>query len=473
MRRLKAREYTRVSTPAQAKDDRFSIPTQRRINRQFIEQQGWVYDGEYCDDGKSAHIDNLKHRPGMRQALTEAEQGIYDVLVVTWTDRFWRNVAGATAALQTLEQSGVELASATEHFGTGANGALMRGIMLLFAQHFSDRLSERIHESLVEKFETGHWVGREPYGYDVRGRDLIVNEFEAQGYHLAVQTTLQGSPSLKATSNKLNDAGYIGKRGGFWHPGSMGRMLRSVVYLGYVITRQNGQLERRLGTHPPLIEEGNWRQVQAIIATQARRHGSPSEPYALSGIAHCARCGDRLNGLPASTPLQPCYYCWTRRRGKQYCDSSLYRARDLEELVAGLLDTLVLPLDWRNFVLEQLEQPRPGPTRETLEEEKRRLLLQHQKGYIDDVYLDEHLREIETALGELTAPDVQGALYAGEYLTQPLGKLWRAFERREKRAMAATLFDSLYFDGTFASPVLARVAWRPEIEQVLRCLQLQ
>src|SRR5690606_33149002 len=80
---LRARSYLRVSTDEQAMEG-FSLSAQEEKCRQFIESQGWQYDGEYIDDGYSAKDLN---RPAMQQMIRDINEKQFDILVVYRLDR--------------------------------------------------------------------------------------------------------------------------------------------------------------------------------------------------------------------------------------------------------------------------------------------------------------------------------------------------------------------------------------------------
>lgn len=104
----------RVSTEEQATEG-FSLAAQQERCHQFIESQGWEYDGEYIDDGHSAK--NL-NRPAMQQLIRDVKEKQFDILVVYRLDRLVRSVVDLHHLVQLFDEKGIMFKSVTEVFDT-------------------------------------------------------------------------------------------------------------------------------------------------------------------------------------------------------------------------------------------------------------------------------------------------------------------------------------------------------------------
>ena len=85
---MKAALYARVSTEEQTEG--YSIDAQRRAFAGLCESKRWIPYREYVDEGKSARTENINKRPAFKEAIADALDNQYDILVVHKVDRFSR-----------------------------------------------------------------------------------------------------------------------------------------------------------------------------------------------------------------------------------------------------------------------------------------------------------------------------------------------------------------------------------------------
>src|SRR5688500_7116071 len=101
--------YFRVSSEEQVEG--YSISAQERAYRQYCKAQGYTSVGEYRDEGKSARTDHIKRRPDFARMLQDAQEGLFDVIVVHKMDRFSRSMRVAVQAFEQLGKCNVGLVS--------------------------------------------------------------------------------------------------------------------------------------------------------------------------------------------------------------------------------------------------------------------------------------------------------------------------------------------------------------------------
>lgn len=130
--------FMRVGVPG---DEGFSaLEAQRRYLGSYCETQGWTITREYWEKGSSTSAS----RPALQRALTDAEQGCFDVLLVHRLDRLSRRLPEVASITERLESYGVTLVSATQHVDTASpQGRLVMRIVGALAeseyQHSSAR----------------------------------------------------------------------------------------------------------------------------------------------------------------------------------------------------------------------------------------------------------------------------------------------------------------------------------------------
>jgi site-specific DNA recombinase len=106
--------YMRVGAPGD--DGHSKLEAQRHYLGSYCEAQGWTITREYWDRGSPMRA----RRSLLRRALTDAEQGCFDVLLVHRLDRLSRRHAEVGSIADRLESYGVALVSATQQIDTEA-----------------------------------------------------------------------------------------------------------------------------------------------------------------------------------------------------------------------------------------------------------------------------------------------------------------------------------------------------------------
>lgn len=231
------------------------------------------------------------------------------------------------------------------------------------------------------------------------------------------------------------------------------------------------------GLHQPLLDKETWEEIQErcrqLANGQAGRHRA-REPYVLSGLIYCARCGARLSGMRSTRPAGDSryYICGCRNKlGAEGCDLPLLRAAVLEERVAQLLDELALPPQWRDEILAETRAPRPaGPTAADLEAEEARLVQMYQDGFV--AYPDFKARwdGVQERKARATPPVPQAVLDLGALLERGVGQLFRQSpDDVARRRLLRELFVRIAVDGERATePAIEEVEWKKEAEPLKR-----
>lgn len=508
---MRAAIYLRVSREDQADPDRYSIPTQRHECRALIARRGWEFIAEYADEGASAYLDGLEHRPYFRALLQDAQEGRFDIVVVYAIDRFARNMLGAQNWLDTLQKAGVQLASVTEGFDESPSGEFVRNVLLAQAQFSSQLSSEKIKSALEERGRRGYWRGDPPFGYcrgqchdctDVNGeqcprhrkasplgsaRELHPHPVDSKGVELAFTEYAYRAETYRDVAEVLNAAGYRtrNKKGGgpqLFSGGAVQHILKNPLYIGRIRIREPGVHPLRYrtmpGNHPAIVGLALWERVQAKIARiPLRPPRSPrrANPWPLTIVARCARCGSTLCGQAGGVAHEIRYYSCSRSKRfgrdveKGGCDLPSLRADACEQLVGDKLSSLRLPEKWQEAVLKRLKAPkRPGPTLEALEGRLERLTETYEWGHVSKEQYSVRRARILAQMAEVQRPPAQvDVLKAGELLAD-IGTLWKESPSvKDRRRLLASLFVSLVFDGERSTtPQLVDIVPKPDIAPV-------
>ena len=144
----------------------------------------------YDDGGFSGG--NLE-RPALQRLLVDLSRGLVDVVVVYKIDRLTRSLADFARIVETLDRQGASFVSITQQFNTTTSmGRLTLNVLLSFAQFEREVTGERIRDKIAASKRKGMWMGGNlPLGYDVKDRQLVVNEAEAKTVRLIFRRYLE------------------------------------------------------------------------------------------------------------------------------------------------------------------------------------------------------------------------------------------------------------------------------------------
>lgn len=282
--------YTRKSDADGLEQDFNSLDAQREACAAYIlsqKHEGWTLVPDFYDDG--GFSGGNMHRPGLKQLLDDVRSAKVNVIVVYKVDRLTRSLADFARIVDVLDGAGASFVSVTQSFNTTTSmGRLTLNVLLSFAQFEREVTGERIRDKIAASKRKGMWMGgNPPLGYDVKDRQLVINDAEAETVRHIMRRYLAAG-SVRALQEELNTQSIVTKcgkgRGGVpFTRGSLGHLLRNPIYLGEIHFK--GQVYP--GQHKAIVERALWDQVQAAFASQTveRKHGSrAAEPSLLNGV---------------------------------------------------------------------------------------------------------------------------------------------------------------------------------------------
>jgi hypothetical protein len=194
-------------------------------------------------------------------------------------------------------------------------GRLTLNVLLSFAQFEREVTGERIRDKVAASKRKGMWMGGTiPLGYDVKDRELVVNEAEAA----TVREIFEGYVRLGSVAelqDHLQQRGILSKHwtsstGRIWGGVKFGRgalywLLRNPVYIGRV--EHKGQSYE--GRQKAIVEQALWERVQALLSDKsAARERRPIVP---GGRPLVGRLFDDRGNV-----MSPSYTI--KRKGKRY-----------------------------------------------------------------------------------------------------------------------------------------------------------
>lgn len=322
---FKAVGYARVSTKAQAKEDKVSLKEQKEAVKDFIANHKWQFVGFFEDAGKSGT--KMDSRDQFQQMLEGARNGLFDVIVGWSTDRFARNAIEMTQLRDQLRKRGIQITSVNEPVeiidprklqfeDRGMNG-FMDYFMDFKAQEDNKTRTKRFEMGKMGKAKQGKIPCKTPYGYRkhiyfVDGdrnkkieEDIIVLE-EREVVIEIFDLYDQKGYGMRRIAEHLNFRGILSPTGKKWCYSTIKYILRNPTYVGAVRygwrLAKSKESRARLqaghkgilepGKHEPIISREQFERVKKKMEIKSKLGGrAVGSKGLLSGIAKCGRCG--------------------------------------------------------------------------------------------------------------------------------------------------------------------------------------
>lgn len=212
--------YLRVST----EDQNLGTEAQRASITAWARRNG-VEVLSWHEDRASGGV-GVDDRPGLLNALETLRGRHAGILVAAKRDRIARDVVVAATVEQMARDAGAQVVTAD---GVAVEdtpeGALMRGLMDLFAQYERAVIKARTKAALAVKKRNGERFSRRaPLGFGFVGGRLVEDEGERATLQRVREMRAKGL-SIARVVGVLNGEGST-CRGGRWHATTLSRVLR-------------------------------------------------------------------------------------------------------------------------------------------------------------------------------------------------------------------------------------------------------
>ncbi len=143
---IRAALYARVSSEEQVQC--YSLDAQKWAFRTPEEDRGRNTYGEYVDEGRSAHTDDVRNRPVFKEGVEDAISGRPDVLAVHKIDRFSRRLRVSLEYIEKLGKAGAGFVSIENQIDYSTPpGKFMLIMQGGLAELYSDNLCQEVKSS--------------------------------------------------------------------------------------------------------------------------------------------------------------------------------------------------------------------------------------------------------------------------------------------------------------------------------------
>jgi DNA invertase Pin-like site-specific DNA recombinase len=204
--------YVRVSTDAQADEDKFGIEAQKNQIQNFCDKNDMTIQNWFIDKGES----------GVKESRPQLDRILYgdisnppvEAVIVAKNDRMAREIKLYFYYKQLLYAKNIELVSVTEDFGEmGAFSGILEAFVMFAAEQERTNINKRTSGGRkVKAAKGGYSGGRAPMGYKIENKQLVVNPDEVPAVKFIFAQKEAGMTML-GTVDALNKAGYKTRNG--------------------------------------------------------------------------------------------------------------------------------------------------------------------------------------------------------------------------------------------------------------------
>jgi DNA invertase Pin-like site-specific DNA recombinase len=312
----------RVSTKKQLDDAHIQdIPMQRKACMEFIDKHdGWQLVKEYTEPGISGYKTKTDNREQLIQAKHDAENGLFDILLVYMFDRLGRRQEETPFVLEYFDKLGIEVWSAVEgqqKFEQHVD-SLINFIRFWQAEGESKKTSVRVDTKHRQMVQEGQYRGGVvPFGYKAvpsgkynkDGKELLelqINEEEADTIRLIFDLIANKGYGALRIANYLNQHGML-HNGNVWIASTITYIIRNPIYKGQMSynksTKKDGNhrvsdtewvLANTYNPQLQIVTPEIFDKAQLVRQSHKRDAGinTPTKsPLLLTGFIYCGYCG--------------------------------------------------------------------------------------------------------------------------------------------------------------------------------------
>ena len=228
------------------------VSTEHEAQLSALENQVQYYDGilkqhhdcilydRYIDEGITGTSTN--RRKNFMRMIEDAREGRFDLIVTREVSRFARNTVDALQETRKLKKIGVEVYFTEDNIWTfnDEDGELKLTIMATLAQNESKKTSQRVKAGQMISFQNGVIYGTgNILGYDKVGKDLIVNEEQAEIVRFIYSEYLNGKGTVSIADELTRREAKTSTGLTNWSAAYISRVLRNPFYSGTIVYRKS------------------------------------------------------------------------------------------------------------------------------------------------------------------------------------------------------------------------------------------
>ena len=366
---MKIAAYCRVSTDKA--DQLNSLEAQKEFFSEYTQRTGDVLVKLYADEGISGT--KIKNRKEFLRMMSDAEKGMFDMVVVKDISRFARNTVDLLQNVRKLKALGIETQFLTANMTSMGNSEFVLTIFGALAQEESANTSKRVKFGKKLNAEKGR-VPNIVYGYDKTIGDyfnLEINKEESKVVKQIYKWYTEEGYGAAKISNMLNEKGYRTKRNCKWSQNAICRILTNEIYTGKIINGKQeisdfltGQRREKDETEWLVVERPELRIIEDEVFEKAQEilrgrndafnlnHERQSNKYLFSTLIKCKECGWSFRRTVRTYKNTYVRWVCSGRNGKGADSCPNKTVVDEEELIQVLQEYFHRVLQQKNKVID-------------------------------------------------------------------------------------------------------------------------
>ena len=220
---MRAAAYTRVSTAAQATEDKVSLEQQLKDIEAHCASKGYRIVHHYQDVGSGAS----KRRPEFQRMLKDAREGAFDVIVAWKSDRLSRGMYPAAALMEAIEGSEIALEAVKDAIDINTFG-----LLAAVGKIELDNIRERVKMGMRGRALMGKAPGRVKFGYSKDEQGFpVIDETQAPVIRRIFSEYAAGSTRSEIVEGLTRDL-ISTAPGNQWTTRGITAIVRDTTYMG-------------------------------------------------------------------------------------------------------------------------------------------------------------------------------------------------------------------------------------------------
>jgi len=341
--------YCRVSSTKQ-RIEGSGLESQEQRCRAYAEDQGYDVEAVFPDDVSGGG--DFMRRPGMVALLSylDAQKGKPYVVIFDDLKRFARDTEFHLKLRREFSRRGAKIECLNFRFEDTPEGKFIETVIAAQGELEREQNRRQVVQKMQARVEGGFWVFRAPVGYRYvnapsgGGKILVPDDVLAPVVREALEGFATGHFASQAEVQRFlerNPHFPKDRKDGTLRPMTVTRLLKKVVYAGYVEAPKWG-VSLRKGQHEGLISFETFERIQDNLEGRKRLPAARkdfNEDFPLRGFVQCGCCGNAMTAAWSKGCRKHYAYYRCETRGCEAKSKSVPRAKmesAFEEIMEGL-----------------------------------------------------------------------------------------------------------------------------------------